>query len=127
MRHREPGQRIVNSLILGRTEGKTKRAVIAQQQGGRKRLWRGALLKVNQIFHGVMTIAAAHLNRWLKSRAHVWPQGRCKNFAEVIIRELNAARISGFTLRHARNGRGNAGGDTTGTAICTTFHLSHPG
>ncbi|MGG6194225.1 hypothetical protein ACQV2B_09045 [Pantoea allii] len=75
MRHREPDQRIVNSLILGRTEGKTKRAVIAQQQAGRKRLWRGDLLKVNQIFHGVMTMAAAYfrdmrgliLNTMLKS------------------------------------------------------------
>ena len=74
-----------------------------------------------------MAITAAHVSRGLKPGANFWSQGRTKNFAQIILRKLDAPGIRGLAVRHTGNGRGDAGGDTTGATACTTFHGLRPG
>src|SRR5690606_16959366 len=65
---------------------------------------------------------AAHLFAWPQPVAHFRSLRLAEQFAEVVVRKLNAAHARRFAFRHTGNGRGNRQGDAARAAPGSAIH-----
>lgn len=56
--------------------------------------------------HRMLAVRAAHLGRWLQTRADCRPLGEAEQPAAENIIQLHAALTRRFALRHSGDGRG---------------------
>src|SRR5262245_818449 len=75
---------------------------------------------------GLLAVSAAHIRHGAKAAAHRRAFGLAEDLAAELGIELDAGDAGRFALGHAGNGAADAGGDATGTAALTTFHVILP-
>jgi hypothetical protein len=70
----------------------------------------------------MFTRCTAHFCGGLQPGAESWTFRFAENITAIVFVQLLATYTGRFTLRHARQGRGDGGCDAAGTATRTTIH-----
>ena len=103
---------------LQRTGRRLSFAARAPARGARAR----QPFESSEAARGLSRRPSTHLRRWGETRTHARPLRLSKQQAGITGRELHATRKGGLAVRHAGNGRGNAGHDAASPATGPAIH-----